>query len=298
MNTCKNFSKKYPIILVILTLVFVYGLLHLTALLPLPSGPMKFAAIEWIMAVCVFIVTYLLMGKEKVSFSTKGFGYSFRSLRGYFIFMILFNAFAILGAITLNMEKGVEFSYQPLAFINIFVGCFAIGIVEEFSFRGLIFGGLLQKLGNSKKNIILAAFLSGLLFGVMHVIGSVINGEVTNMVSVATAILKTVQAGVFGVVLAFIYYKTRNIYAVAVLHAFDDFLLLFAGTFNGGERASYVTADNNASTAIIAYTVMTLVVVPSIVRCIKNITPEEAIPFDEDFSPRAVEFEKKVKKEK
>lgn len=293
MNSCINFSKKHPIILIVLTLAYVYGLLHLTDLLP--SGPMKFAAIEWIMAVCVFIVAFLFMGKEKVSFSKKGFGYSFRSLRGYFIFMILFNAFAIFGAITLRMENGGEFHYQPIAFINVLVASFAIGIVEEFSFRGLIFGGLLQKLGNSKKNIILAAFLSGLLFGVMHVFESVITGGVTDMGSAATAVLKTVQTGVFGIALAFIYYKTRNIFAVAALHALDDFLLLFAGTFNGGERASYVTS-NNAGTAVVAYIAFSLVVVPSIVRCIKNVKPEEAIPFDDDFLPRDVEFEKKSKK--
>lgn len=295
MESCKSFSKKQPIILVILTLALVYGLMHLSLLLP--SGPMKFAVLECIMAVCVFIVTYLFMGKEKVIFSKKGFGYSFRSLRGYFVFMILFNAFAIMGAITLSMENGGEFHYQPIAFINVLIASLAIGIVEEFSFRGLVFGGLLQKLGNSKKNIILSAFLSGLIFGVMHVFEAVFTGGVTDMASAATAVLKTVQAGAFGIVLAFIYYKTRNIYAVATLHALDDFLLLFAGTFNGGERGSYVTTDN-AGTAIVAYIVFTLIVVPSIVRCIKNTTPEEAIPFDEDFLPRRVEFEKKSKKKK
>lgn len=295
MNSCISFSKKHPIILIGLTLAFVYGLMHLAVFLP--SGPMKFAALEWIMAVCVFIATYLFMGKEKVSFSKKGFGYSFRSLRGYFIFMIIFNTFAIMGAITLSMQNEGEFHYQLIAFINVLAASFAIGIVEEFSFRGLIFGGLLQKLGNTKKNIILAAFLSGLLFGVMHVFESVITGGVTDMASAATAVLKTVQTGVFGIALAFIYYKTRNIFAVAALHALDDFLLLFAGTFLGGERVSYVTTDN-AGTAIGAYIVFTLIVVPSIVRCIKNITPEEAIPFDKDFLPRDVEFEKKSKKKK
>lgn len=295
MKSCIDFSKKHPIVLTVLTLAYVYGLLHLTLLIP--GGPMKLAIIECIMAVCVFIAAYLFMGKEKVTFSKKGFGYAFRTLRGYFVFMIIFNAFAILGAITLIAQKGEEFHYQPIAFINVLVASFAIGIVEEFSFRGLIFGGLLQKLGNSKKNIIIAAFLSGLLFGVMHVFGSVVNGEVTDMASAATAVLKTVQTGVFGIVLAFIYYKTRNIYAVAALHALDDFLLLFAGTFLGSERVSYVTSSN-AGSAIGAYIVFTLVVVPSIVRGIKNVKPEEAIPFDEDFLPRVVEFEKKSKKKK
>lgn len=293
MNSCINFSKKHPIMLIILTLAFIYGLLHLTNLLP--DSPVKFAAMECILAVCVFIAAYLFMGKEKVTFSKKGLGYSFRSLRGYFIFMILFNAFAILGAIVLSIQTQGEFHYQPIAFINISLASIAVGITEEFTFRGLIFGGFLQKFGNTKKDIILAAFLSGLLFGVMHVLSSILNGEVTNMASVATAILKTAQTGAFGIVLAFIYYKTRNIFAVAAMHALDDFLLLFAGSFHDAESVSYVTSKE-AGVAVGAYIVFTLVVIPSLVRCIKNITPEEAIPFDDDFLPRKVEFEKKTSK--
>lgn len=290
MNACKNFSKKHPIILVILTLVFVYGIMHISSFIP--SGPLKLAATEGIMAVLGLIVAFLFMGKEKVCFSTKGLGYSFHSVRGYFIFMIIFAIYTIVGSIVLNMQQNGSFHYQPVTFINIFLATIAIGIVEEITFRGLVFGGLLQKFGNAKKSIILAAFLSGLLFGVMHVLGSILNGEVTSMTTAAMAVLKTLQAGIFGIVLAFIYYKTRNIYAVAVLHALDDFLLLFSGSFHNAERASYVTTKE-AGVATIAYIVFTVVVIPSLVRCIKNITPNEAIPFDDEFLPRKVEFEKK-----
>lgn len=83
MNSCKNFSKNHPVLLVVLTLIFVFGILKLTNLLP--NGPMAFGTREFIMAVLVFSVTLLFMGKEKVRFTTDGFGYTFRSLRGYFI---------------------------------------------------------------------------------------------------------------------------------------------------------------------------------------------------------------------
>lgn len=293
MNACKNFSKAHPIILVILTLVFVYGIMHIS--LFIPSGPLKLAATEGIMAVLGLILAFLFMGKEKVSFSTKGLGYSFRSVRGYFIFMIIFAIYTIVGSIALSMQQNGSFNYQPITFVNIFLATIAIGIVEEITFRGLVFGGLLQKFGNTKRGIIFAAVLSGLLFGVMHVLGSILNGEVTSMTTAAMAVFKTVQAGIFGIVLAFIYYKTRNIYTVAALHALDDFLLLFSGSFHNAERVSYVTTKE-AGVAAIAYIVFTVVVIPSLVRCIKNVTPKEAIPFDDDFIPRKVEFEKKTRK--
>ena len=295
MEACKNFSKKYPIILVVLTLIFDYALLKLAALLP--SSPLKFGIYECTMAIVIFIVTFLFMGKEKVSFSAKGFRYSFRSVRGYLIFMVILCVFTILGGILLSVTQQGGFHYDLIGFINILIVALFVGIAEEFVFRGLIFGGLLQKLGNTKQNIILAAFLSGFLFGVMHVFDSIVGGQVTDAGSVITAILKTAQAGVFGIVLAFIYYKTRNIFAVAALHSLNDFFLLFSGTFVGGERVSYVTTTN-AKGASIAYIVFILIVIPSIVRGIRNITPEEAIPFDEDFLPRTVVFEKKAKKNK
>ena len=40
--------------------------------------------------------------------------------------------------------------------------------------------------------------------------------------------LKILQCAIFGTILCFIYYKTRNLYVVAVLHSLDDFLLLIA----------------------------------------------------------------------
>ena len=193
-------------------------------------------------------------------------------------------------------------AYKPIGVINIVIAGLFVGIVEEFTFRGLIFGGLLQKFGNAKKNIILAArqaaFMSGLLFGVMHIVDSALAGEITDIMGVGTAVLKTIQTGIFGVVLAFIYYKTRNLFAVAALHSLDDFLVFVTADAGNTKLTSFVanSGDNLASARIYLYIIFTLILVPSIVRCIRNLKPGEAIPFDEDFLPRAVEFEKKSKK--
>lgn len=85
MNSCKAFSKKHPILLVVLSFAFMYGLLKLTSLVP--NGLLSFGIMEIIRAIVVFTVTFLLMGKEKVSFSTKGFSYAFLFFRRYLILM-------------------------------------------------------------------------------------------------------------------------------------------------------------------------------------------------------------------
>lgn len=286
MNSCKSFTKKHPAILAALTVLFVYGLLKLMNLLPM--GPLSLGIKEAIMAVIVFIVTFLFMGKEKVRFSLKGGGYGFRVLRGYFILIAVITVLGIFANLLAAQmgERGP--AYQPIGMINITLAGLFVGVAEEFAFRGLVFGGLLQKLGNSKKSIILAAFASGLLFGVMHVVDSFFAGKVTDGVAVVTAVLKTLQAGIFGVVLAFVYYKTRNLFAVAALHSLDDFLLFVATDAGNSEMANYVagSGDDNVAARIVIYIVFTLILVPNLVRCIKDINPGEAIPFDEDFLPR------------
>lgn len=292
MNSCKNFSKNHPALLAALSFFFVWGLLKLTRLVP--DGPFSFAISEGIMAIIVFIATILFMGREKVRFSIKGIGYAFHSLRGYYFFMIFVTALTIVETILNNVVlEGTDISFQPVTFINILIGCICVGIVEEFSFRGFMFGGLLQKFGNAKKGIIFAAVISGLLFGFAHVMDSVISGEIINMAMAITAILKTLQCAIFGIVLSFIYYKTRNLYLIAALHALDDFMLMLFTTMGNSERISYVGTDN-MGIRVGAYVVFIVVLVPSLVRCIKNVRLEDAKPFDDDFLPRKVELKKEI----
>lgn len=158
-----------------------------------------------------------------------------------------------------------------------------------------MFGGLLQKFGNTKNGVILATVISGMIFGFAHVIDSVIGGEIINTGAAATAVFKTFQCAIFGIILSFIYYRTRNLYVVAVLHALDDFMLLLSTTFGNSEKVTYVGTDRVGSRVGI-YIVFIVVLIPCLVRCIKNVKPGEAIPFDDDFVPRKVELEKRMKK--
>lgn len=297
MKACKDFSKKYPVLLAIIAFFFMFGLLKLMSFMP--DGPLSFGMIELVMAVAVSALTVLFMGKEKMSFSAKGFGYGFGLLRGYYIFMVCLTLFGILGNILHSVVLKTEFPYQLIPFINILLVGLFVGIVEESIFRGLMFGGLVQKLGNAKKSIIVAALISGFSFGVLHVIGPVLHGQVTDVGSITTAILKIIQCAIFGVILAFIYYKTRNLFVVAALHSLDDFLLFVTAGASSTGAADYVVNDiASVAKAVGAYALFILILVPALVRSIKDITPGEAIPFDDDFLPREVAFERKTKKKK
>jgi len=292
MDLCKAFARKAPIVIVTLTVVFVYAMLKLLGLLP--DGPLSFGISESLLAIATFVWTFLFMGKEKVSFKKDGFRYGFRLLRNYLIGMSIFGVVAI--GISIYDAKGID-QDSLIRLINFTLVGASVGIAEEFAFRGLVFGGLLQKLGNSKKGIIIAAVVSGFLFGAIHIFGSLIRGEITSWDTVLTAVLKTCESGVFGVVLACIYYRTKNIYVVAALHSLNDYILFLTNVCSksSGIADSYVGVAGQTTGAIVTYIIFTVVMIPSLIRCIKDIKENEAVPFDDDFEPIAVKFEKKSK---
>jgi len=292
MNLCKAFARKLPITIAILTMLFVFALLRLAGMLP--EGPLSFGINELLMAIAIFAWTFLFMGKEKVSFKKDGFRYGFRLLRNYLIGMSIFAVVAI--GISIHDANGIS-QDMLTGLVNVALAGTAVGIVEEFSFRGLVFGGILQKLGNSKKGIIVAAVVSGLFFGALHIVGSLINGEISSWDTVLTAVLKTCQTGIFGVILACIYYRTKNIYVVAALHSINDLILFFATSFSqsSGTADSYVGVAGQTTGAIVTYIIFTAVMIPFLIKSIKDIKENEAVPFDDDFEPSAVKFEKKSK---
>lgn len=293
MESCKNFAKKYPLVLVVLTPILLWALLK--GIRTIPTWQFSLGVNEVIAAVVVFIFTFLFMGKEKVKFQLDGFRYGFRMFRGYFIFMLVFGGLVAIGSV---VTSGVS-SQTLINLVNVLLVGLTVGIVEEFTYRGLVFGGILQKIGRSKKNIIIAAVVSSLIFGVMHVADGAIVGEISNSTALINSVLKTVQSGVFGVAIAFVYIKTRNIHVVCALHGVDDFILYLMQAFSaseGVEHADYVSGG--LGTSLFGYTLFTIIVIPMVIKSMNDLEEDEPCPYDDDFKPRAVKYEKRRKKEK
>ena len=297
MKPLIQFTKKFPILIVILTFGFIFCLLWFVNVCP--ESPVSFGLNELIMAVCVFVWTFLFMGKDKVRFKPDGFRYAFRYFRLYLIVWVaialIFVAYAIYSQG--GLSEGSCYKLMTALLVGL-----TVGIVEEFSFRGLVFGGLLQKLGNSKKGVILAAVISSFLFGLMHTIIPMVNGEVNSLETILTSSGKIIQTGVMGMVVAFAYYKTRNLYTVALFHGVNDLLQLLCtlSSENASVDISYVNGD--AQTGIyglfIMYGISIVMMIPMLIKGIKDVKADELVPFDDGFLPRAVKYEKRAKKNK
>ena len=129
--------------------------------------------------------------------------------------------------------------------------CVFVGVFEEVLFRGVLLGGLLSRLGGTRNGVVVAALVSSVVFGAVHV-GS--SAGATDALTLAQMLLKTVQAGSIGLIFAAVYVRTRSIWGVAALHALTDFLLMAPLALAGvGEDAlgSYVSQGSDSLSVVL-----------------------------------------------
>ncbi len=152
---------------------------------------------------------------------------------------------------------------QPLAHILLFVLCMAaVGITEELTFRGLIAGMLYDKYGATPAGVWLSVMVSSLLFGLMHL---------TNAVgaNLAGVLIQMVGAVALGMCFSALYFRCRNLWAVAAVHGFMDFCaLLSSGVFRADSMTDIIGSYSAANMlAFGLYAVIALVLLrPSKLR--------------------------------
>ncbi|MCE7780614.1 CPBP family intramembrane glutamic endopeptidase [Staphylococcus xylosus] len=89
---------------------------------------------------------------------------------------------------------------------------FLVGAFEEIFCRGIIFKNLLNYYSPIKSGI-----LSALIFSLAHIVNFFSDSEPFEVIS------QILYAFFLGILFAAIYYKTKNIWTVILLHAFIDF---------------------------------------------------------------------------
>ena len=182
------------------------GRLVLSAILNYPQGGLVIR--EAVLAALVLIV--MLLFKNSYVFTQKrenffkGFKLGIFYLLGVAFFMLVFH-------------KGL---FTGLPVINLIIGCFLIGVAEEFLCRGWLLNEFLERFGETKKGVWYSIIVSGLIFGLMHL------GNIYSMgQSIPTTLGQVVSAAATGIFFGLIYYKTKNIWTVVTLHGLWDFSL-------------------------------------------------------------------------
>lgn len=117
-----------------------------------------------------------------------------------------------------------EMIYSGAAILSVITVVILAPILEEIIFRGIIFNKL-----NSKMNTTAAIIISALVFGIFHM-----------------NIVQGLNAFVIGIVLAFIYAKTHNLYTCISIHFINNLLSVITQRINYAVNGAY-TSDTLAS---------------------------------------------------
>ena len=190
-------------------LIWGYGSsILLAAITNYPKGELVIT--EAVLASLVLIVTLLFRNgyvfTQKHEKLTKGLFYGSYFIIGASVFILVYRS---------GLKEG-------LAVLNLAVGCFLVGLSEELLCRGWLLNEFLEKFGNTKKGVWYSIIVSGVIFGLIH-LGNVLTGQAWS-----TTIIQALTAIVAGIFFGVIYYKTKNIWSVILLHALWDFSLLLS----------------------------------------------------------------------
>ncbi|MBQ9005074.1 MAG: CPBP family intramembrane metalloprotease, partial [Atopobiaceae bacterium] len=151
---------------------------------------------------------------------------------------------------------------------------------EEGMFRGLLFGGLLARLGERKNGIWWAVIISSVAFGCAHV--TLDDFDPNNLLTFAQGFLKVVQTGIYAVMLCAVVLKTKNLVGAMLVHAIDDWLLFVVaiGLFGEPLETEYVSADSEEGLAtIIFYLIIIALYLPTFIKALREIKRIQAPQF-------------------
>lgn len=213
-------NKPNVILYTIFMVIIFYGITELgiwgygsdtllTAITSYPQGSLVLS--EAVLAALVLIVMLLFknsyvftQSREKFS---KGLFYGLFYILGSILFILIYSGIA-------------SFKFNVFSLLNLVVGCFLIGVAEEFLCRGWLLNEFLERYGDSKKGVWYSIIISGIIFGIMHLGNIYTMGQ-----DIPTTISQVLSAAGTGIFLGLIYYKTKNIWSVIFLHGFWDFSL-------------------------------------------------------------------------
>lgn len=119
---------------------------------------------------------------------------------------------------------------------------FLIGWTEELIFRGVVMNLFLERFSKTKRGILASVILSSVLFGAVHLT------NISSGVSLASASIQAVTAGLLGVILGAVYVRSGNLWLVIMYHALVDFAgLMGSGLFGGGTPVDQINQMSAAN---------------------------------------------------
>ena len=141
--------------------------------------------------------------------------------------------------------QGAALDASPLHVMQVAALCLLTAVFEEGVFRVLALDAFAPALGGGRRGMLRAALVSAVLFGALHVsLGEAASAvQAADLVAVAQAACKPVQAALFGLFMAAMYFGTRNLWTLVAVHAAFNFLYAGPQLLAGNLQQTYVTGD-------------------------------------------------------
>lgn len=217
----------------------------------------------------------ILGGASWLTFNPKKVGDTWKYCRPVILINAALGLLVLFSLVSHFLEGSVDVSGAPYWFLYVTVICMLVGVNEEGIFRGLLMGGLLAKLGDKKGGPLIAALVSSLAFGVVHVISDM---DYSNAFAIGTGFLKALETAMFAFILCAPVVQGKNLWGVMTVHAFTDWVILCGSAIRSGGMSvpTYVSTDpEHARSSMIVFALLALLYLPKAIRSFKDLRATE-----------------------
>lgn len=174
------------------------------------------------------------------------------------LYCIPFAVYCLVELLYFAIAKGYSTQYMGL-FLAVCVQQIATGFWEESASRGLVMSGMLERWTGSVKGRIGMTALSGVLFGSLHIWGFLFGGDVIS------SLWNALYATAWGMFMAAIYLRSRNLLLCMTMHAVWDIAIRVWDYFCVGLQQGVMLAGIRAAEDILQLAVMPVI---AIVICV------------------------------
>ena len=239
MKKTIDFLKTHPLVSGVIGVAFIT--LSVRFMGPRMNGNLEGGVFRLAFALSGMVFLYLISGEKTFEKCERTTGYVCKVL----LPTLLFPLFTFFPSILTNVQGGVPLrSDWLLQLLFVAFLCLCVGLMEEVMARGLINDSLVYQFRNTKKIFLIVAVVDIVVFGVIHMIGS----KIDTPAAFIMAVMKALSSGAGGLCYLFLYWKTRNLWGVAIMHGVYDFIatspqVLFQTAETTTITANYVSSD-------------------------------------------------------
>lgn len=260
MKRLIDFLKGKPVVTGIIGIAMGFFVLRVLGSGAGNSDLLSMGLLRFAVAMIEIVFLVLISGGKTFDKCCKTTGYIFKTVIPIFVFVFLFVGIGTVIDLTSGQKLVSNWPVQIL--LSAFL-CLFVGLYEETAYRAIINDALLNQFRDYKGVFKLIAVVSFLFFGAAHVIGA----DISTPMSLAMVVMKTVSSGIFGLSLLFMYWKTRNLWGIALAHGLYDFVsiaqevIFFGDKVLGanGPTGDYVVTDPNVGPGVlVVYVIMTI----------------------------------------